>query len=75
MGTLGLLINHMEQKEIEYLVKRELEEILMDLEDPHLEQSVKQTIRKRYKVLFKIFQRVAAEQECLKYILKCPKYN
>lgn len=75
MGVLGLLINHMEQKEIEYLVKRELEELLMDLEDCHLDQDVKQTIRERYKVLFKIFQRVAAEQECLKYMLKCSRYT
>lgn len=69
MKMLGLLINDMEQKEIEYVVKRELEEILMDLEDSRIDPSVKYAMRKRYRVLFQLLQRVAPEQECLKYIL------
>ena len=66
---LGLLINEMEQRELEYLIKRELEELLMDLEDHRIDKIVKQSMRKRYKVLFRLFQRVATEQECLKYVL------
>jgi len=67
---LGLLINQMEQKEIEYLLKRELEELLMDLEDHRIDELVKQTMRERYKVLFQLLRRFASEQECLKYMLK-----
>lgn len=67
---LGLLINDMEQKEIEYLVRREMEELLMDLEDHRMDQLVKQSMRERYSILFQLFRRVASEQECLKYMPK-----
>lgn len=70
---LGLLINEMEQKEIEYVVNRELEEILMDLDDPRIDHKMKLAMRKRYHVLFRLFQRVAPEQECLKYRLNIEK--
>lgn len=67
---LGLLINDMEQREIEYVLKRELEELLMDLEDHRIDNMVKEVMRDRYRVLFQLFKRVANEQECLKYMLK-----
>lgn len=66
---LGLLISGREKDEIGYLVKRELEELLMDLDDHRIDEVVKQTMRKRYLVLFKILQRVATEEECLHYVL------
>lgn len=67
---LGLLINDMEHKEIEYLVKRELDELLMDLEDQRIDQMVKRAMRERYQMLFQLFRRVASEQECIKYMPK-----
>lgn len=67
---VGLLISEMEFKEIEYLVKRELEELLMDLEDPRIDHVIKVAMRKRYKGLFNLFKRVAPQQECLKYMLQ-----
>lgn len=72
---LGLLVNSREKDEIAYMVKRELEELLMDLGDNHLDQLVKQTLRERYQVLFKILQRVSTDQECLQYVLVRSKYN
>lgn len=65
---VGLLINSNEQKEISYLVKRELEELLLDLDDYRIDEIVKSAMRKRYLVLFKIFQRVATEEECFHYL-------
>lgn len=67
---LGLLINDVEQKEMEYLLKRELEELLMDLEDNRIDNMVKRAMKERYKILFNLFRRVANEQECMKYIPK-----
>lgn len=49
---LGLLINEKEVKEIEYLIKRELDEILFDLRDERIDQIVKRAMEERYKVLF-----------------------
>lgn len=66
---MGLLINDMEKREIGYLVKRDLEELLMDLEDERIDEVVKQSMRKRYLVLFKILQRVGTVEECLRYLL------
>ncbi|WP_106495438.1 hypothetical protein [Lentibacillus sp. Marseille-P4043] len=70
---LGLLINDMEQKEVEYLLKRELEELLMDLEDHRIDHLVKRAMRERYQILFQLFRRVASKQECLKYMPKRTK--
>lgn len=67
---IGLLINDMEQREIEYLVKRELEELLMDLDDQRIDPTVKRAMRERYQTLFQLFRRVACEQECFRYMPK-----
>jgi len=72
---LGFIINDMERKEMEYVVKRVLEEILMDLEDERIDDVVKEAMCDRYQVLFKLLQRVVSEQECLKYMLNTRKYN
>lgn len=67
---LGLLINHTEQKEIEYLIKRELDEIIFDLDDNRIDNMVKSAMKERYKVLFQLLRRVASEKECMRYMPK-----
>ncbi|NRD77574.1 hypothetical protein HPT25_08815 [Bacillus sp. BRMEA1] len=69
----GLLINEKEVKEIEYLIKRELDEILFDLRDERIDHIVKRAMEERYKVLFSLFKRVASPHECLKYMWKGKK--
>ena len=65
---LGLLINEMEQKEIEYLIKRELEELLFDLDDHRIDAMMKRAMRERYHSLFQLLLRVASKEECLQYM-------
>ncbi|MCH1626036.1 hypothetical protein [Fredinandcohnia quinoae] len=65
---IGLLINQKEVKEIEYLLKREMEEILFDVEDSRIDHIVKRAMEERYQILFSIFKRVAEPSECMKYI-------
>ncbi|GAA0434693.1 hypothetical protein GCM10008983_09120 [Lentibacillus halophilus] len=67
---LGFLISNVEQKEMEYLIKRELEELLMDMEDSRIDTVVKKSIKERYQTIFNLYRRVASQQECLKYIPK-----
>ncbi|MFD2657974.1 MULTISPECIES: hypothetical protein [Gracilibacillus] len=67
---LGLLINDKEQSELQYVIKRELEELLLDLEDHRIDKMVKQAMRERYKVIFQLYTRVASEEEIKKYIPK-----
>lgn len=65
---LGLLINEMEQKEIEYLIKRELEELLFELGDHRIDTLVKHAMRERYQTLFQMLLRVASKEDCLQYM-------
>jgi len=71
----GLLINNMEQREIEYLLKRELEELLLDMDDDRIDPEIKKAMRNRYQTLFQLLRRFTPEQEYLKYILKTTKVN
>ena len=70
---LGLLINDREIKEMEYLIKREMDEILFDLRDDRIDHIVKRAMEERYKILFTLFRRVAAPHDCFKYMRKGKK--
>lgn len=65
---LGVLINEMEVKELECLIKREMDEILFDMKDERINQLVKRAMSERYQILFSLFKRVASPKECLKYM-------
>jgi hypothetical protein len=69
----GLLINEKEVKEMEYLIKREMDEILFDLRDERIDHIVKRAMEERYKVLFTLFRRVASPRDCLKYMRRGKK--
>ncbi|WHY56946.1 hypothetical protein [Peribacillus simplex] len=65
---LGLLINDKEKMELEYLLKREMDEILFDLQDDRIDHLVKRAINEKYNILFRLFKRVGTEEECLMYM-------
>jgi Holliday junction resolvasome RuvABC ATP-dependent DNA helicase subunit len=65
---LGFLINQKESKELEYLIKREMDEILFDLKDERIDHVIKRSMKERYKILFSLFKRVASPAECMKYM-------
>ncbi|WP_077210511.1 hypothetical protein [Bacillus dakarensis] len=67
---LGMLINEKEVKEVQYLLKREMDEILFDLEDERIDHVVKRAMEERYRILFGLFKRVASPKECLGYMRK-----
>ncbi|WP_017473583.1 hypothetical protein [Amphibacillus jilinensis] len=69
---LGLMVSDTELKEMEYLVKREMEEILLDMEDSRVDQVVKEAMTARYRVLFQLLRKIADDQEVIKYI---PNYK
>lgn len=58
----------MEQKELKYLLKREMEELLHDLDDYRIDHLVKRAMEERYQILFKMFRRFSCENECYKYM-------
>lgn len=65
---LALLISEEEKREIYYLIKREMDEILFDLGDSRIDESVKRSMRKKYGRMFHLFKRVAGEEECMRYL-------
>lgn len=70
---IGILISKDEKEEIVYMLKREMDEILFDLEEPRIEQVIKGAMEERYKILFNLFKRVATEYECMNYMLRSRK--
>lgn len=68
---LGIMLNLKEMKEMEYLLKREMEELLLDLEDSRIDHIVKRAMEERYQIIFRLFRRIAPPKECMKYM----RYN
>jgi hypothetical protein len=66
---LGFLIDERERQEIEYLLKREMDEILFDLKDKRIDAIVKRAMEERYKILFSLFKRVGTHRDCIKYMM------
>nr|WP_241198932.1 hypothetical protein [Cytobacillus horneckiae] len=58
---------------MEYLIKREMDEILFDLEDERIAHVVKQSMKEKYSILYSLFKRIATPDECVKYMLKHQK--
>ena len=65
-----MLLNHQELNEFEYMLKKEMEEIRFDLEDQMLDQIVKRVLEERYEVIYRLFCRFAAPEECRRYLRK-----
>ncbi len=70
---LGILINEDEVKEIQYMIKRELDELLFDMNDERIDPLIKTAMEERYQILFSLFQRVAPSKECFQYIRSAKK--
>ncbi|MDN4076144.1 hypothetical protein [Fictibacillus terranigra] len=64
---IGLMLNLTEAKEFEYLLKKEMEDLLFDLQDDRLDKLVMKVMEERYQVLFKLFSRLAAPAECTRF--------
>ncbi|RWZ52085.1 hypothetical protein EQV77_16200 [Halobacillus fulvus] len=71
----GFMINEQERQEIQYLLKREMEEITFDLGDHRIDQAMKRAMEERYGVLFHIFRRFATEEERLQYMPYKKRHN
>ncbi|MFS1514636.1 hypothetical protein VQL36_19815 [Chengkuizengella sp. SCS-71B] len=66
---LGILLNDRETQEIDYLLRKELDEMLMDLKDMKLDKQMKTAIEARYKVIFRMYARLASPKQLSKYAL------
>nr|WP_285890656.1 hypothetical protein [Halalkalibacter oceani] len=67
--VLGLLLNQKEAQEVEYMLKREMEEILLDLSDPRIDELVKRAMEEKYQIVFSIYKRLVTPKESVNYLL------
>lgn len=65
---IGMIVNEKELRELEYMIKREMDELIFDMEDTRIDVVVKRAMYNRYQTLFQLFRRVATDQEVQKYI-------
>ncbi len=66
---LGMLFTDKECKELDYMLRKELDEMLLDLNDRRLDGPVKEAISKRYKTVFRMYARIAPPRELSHYAL------
>lgn len=64
---LGLLVTEKEAKELEYLLKREMDEIYEDIDIERLHPIVKRAVEERYKILYQLFRKIGPQAEWIRY--------
>ncbi|GIO69456.1 hypothetical protein NYE48_24755 [Paenibacillus sp. FSL M7-1455] len=64
---LGMLFNDKECKELDYVLRKELDEMLFDLSDHRLDLEVRNAIASRYRTVFRMYARFAPPKELSKY--------
>lgn len=64
---IGFLFNDRECRELDYVLRKELDEMLFDLNDQKMDQDIKNAIESRYKVIFRMYARLASPREISRY--------
>ncbi len=64
---LGILFNERECKELDYVLRKELDEMLLDLNDRRMDAEIKSAIESRYKIIFRMYAKLASPKELSKY--------
>lgn len=49
------------------MLRKELDEMLFDLNDKRMDEEIKKAIESRYKVIFRMYARLASPREISKY--------
>ena len=68
MLMMGFMFNQKECQELEYMLRRELEELLLDLGDKRIDGVVRVAMEDRYSTVFKMYGRLASPKELAKYV-------
>lgn len=67
---LAFIVNEKELRELEYMLKREMDEMLFDFEDERIDYMVKRAMEERYRIVFQLFMRITSPEECMRYTRK-----
>lgn len=68
MDVLGFMFSEQECKELGYMLRKELDEMLFDMGDSRLDQDVKKAIASRYQTVFRMYARIATPKELSRYV-------
>lgn len=71
---LGILFTDKECRELDYVLRKELDEMLLDLHDSRLDAEIKNSIAKRYRIIFRMYARMASPKELSRYALNIRSY-
>ena len=66
---LGMIFSERECKEFDYVLRKELDEMLFDLGDSRLDAEIRKSITTRYKIIFRMYARIASPKQLSKYVL------
>lgn len=66
---LGMLFNDRECKEFDYVLRKELDELILDLSDHRLDGDIRKSIARRYRVIFRMYARIASPKQLSKYAI------
>jgi hypothetical protein len=66
---LGMMFTDKECRELGYMLRKELDEMLLDIGDRRLDGPVKEAITKRYKIIFRMYARLASPRELSRYAI------
>jgi len=72
---LGILFNDKECKELDYVLRKELDEMQLDLNDTRLDSEIKTAIAKRYQIIFRMYARIASPKQLSRYALNRRLYR
>ncbi|RAU94490.1 hypothetical protein [Paenibacillus sp. YN15] len=64
---LGFLFNDRECKELDYVLRKELDEMLFDLNDKRMDNDIKTAIEARYTIIFRMYARLASPKDISRY--------
>lgn len=67
LNMLGFLFNERECRELDYVLRKELDEMLFDLKDEEMNAELKSAIESRYNVVFRMYARLASPKEISRY--------
>jgi len=67
---LGFLLSERECREFDYLLRNELDAMLLDLNDNRIDKAMKASIQLRYKIIFRMYARLASPKELSKYAIQ-----
>lgn len=67
---LGVLFNERECRELDYVLRKEMDEMLFDLNDRKMGMEMRDAIESRYSVIFRMYARLASPKELSKYARK-----